>query len=299
MKKTKKLTKKEPIRRRVRRRAQLTMVPHAANGFHPHLVRWYGIAAMLLVAVMSFAASHVMTGSSILGVKANITAVDLLNDTNAERTKQGEKPLAYNEQLSTAAYLKAKDMFAKQYWAHTAPNGTTPWHWFAEAGYNYADAGENLAKNFTTTDATIAAWMASTHHRENILNTNYTDVGFAVMDGTLDNQPTTLVVALYGTPVKAVAGISTTANTTMAATDDDSSFVAKLGLSVQSMTPAVIGSVILLFAGGLVALLAHTYRRRLPPAVKRSWRYHHGLYKAIGLTSVAIVIVALYSGGQI
>lgn len=298
MKKTKKLAQGMPVHRRVTRRAKLAVVPHAANDFHPHMVRWYGIAGMLLIAVVAFASSHLATNTSILGVKANITALELLDDTNAERTKQGEKPLQYNEQLSTAAYLKARDMFAKQYWAHTAPDGTTPWHWFAEAGYDYADAGENLAKNFTTTEATVAAWMASTHHRENILNINYKDVGFAVMDGTLDGQQTTLIVALYGAPISAVAGATNMANTT-AATGNDSSVIARLGSAVQSMTPAVLGSVVLLVAGVLVALVAHAYRRRLPLAVKRSWRYHHGLYKALGLASAVVMIVALYSGGQI
>ncbi len=299
MKKTKKLTRKEPIHHRVKRRAKMAVVPHAANEFYPHLVRWYGIAGMLLIVFVAFAVSHMATGTSILGVKANITAVELVNDTNTERAKQGKKPLQYSEQLSTAAYLKAKDMFAKQYWAHTAPDGTTPWHWFAEAGYNYADAGENLAKNFTTTDATVAAWMASTHHRENILNANYVDVGFAVMDGTLDGQQTTIIVALYGAPVTAVAGISTAPANTVAAIGNDSNIVSRLGTAIQSMTPAVLGSVVLLLAGVLVALIAHAYRRRLPLGMQRSWKYHHGLYKAIGLTSVAVMVVALYSGGQI
>ncbi len=294
MKKSRKPAKRVAIHHR----AKLVVVPHAANNFHPHLVRWYGIASMLVVAFVAFASAHLVSNSSILGVKANITAIELLNDTNAERTKQNEKPLEYSEQLSTAAYLKAKDMFAKQYWAHMAPDGTTPWHWFAEAGYNYADAGENLAKNFTSTDATVAAWMASTLHRANILNANYTDVGFAVMDGTLDGKQTTLIVALYGTPASAVAGAAASTAKTIAATGDGS-VVARLGIAVQSMTPAVIGSIILLFVGVLVALVAHMYRRRLPLSLKRSWRYHHGLYKAIGLTSVAVVIVALYSGGQI
>lgn len=289
---------KPPIRHQVRRQAKLAVVPHVGNGFRPHMVRWYGLASMLLVALISLIASQAMPGSSILGVKANITAMELLSDTNVERTKQGLQSLNYSEQLSGAAFLKAKDMFAKQYWAHTAPDGTTPWHWFAEAGYSYADAGENLAKNFTSTDATVMAWMSSTYHRENILNPAYQDVGFAVMDGTLDGKPTTLIVALYGAPISAVAGTATSANFT-AAMGSDSSLVARIGTAIQSMTPAVLGSVVLLLIGALVAVIAHAYRRRLPQPIKRSWRYHHGAYKAAGLTSIAVVIVALYSGGQI
>lgn len=297
MKKIKKPSKKESIHKQVKRHAKLAVVPHTANQFRPHMVRWYGIISMVMIAFIAFAASHTQTGS-ILGVKANVTAADLLADTNAERVKAGEQPLHYDEQLSSAAFLKAQDMLKQQYWAHTAPDGTTPWQWFAKVGYNYAYAGENLAKNFTTTDATVAAWMASAHHRENILNTHYTDVGFAVVDGVLNGEHTTLVVALYGQPASMVAGVMSAPNA-VAAEGQQLSFVARLGVALQTMSPAVLGSIIILLFGAFVALGAHVYRRQLPPALKRSWRYHHGLYKAIGLTSVIIMIVTLYSGGQI
>lgn len=293
MKNTKKLTKKQPIHHRVKRHAKMAVIPHKENGFRPHLVRWYGIVAMVVIACIAVGSSQVSQGS-ILGVEANITATDLLNDTNAERAKAGEQSLRYDGQLSSAAFLKAQDMFKKQYWAHTAPDGTTPWQWFGEAGYNYSYAGENLAKNFTTTSAIVAAWMASAHHRENILNKNYTDVGFAVMDGKLDDKPTTLIVALYGAPASAVAGASSTVSA-----PGDMNVVSRIGVALQTMSPAALGSLVLLVAGALVALTAHGYRKRLPVAVQRSWKYHHGLYKAVGLASFAVVLVALYSGGQI
>ncbi len=294
------MTKKQktiykPIHHRITHRAKLAVLPHAANEFRPHLIRWYGIIAMLVVVSIAFAFTHTQQGG-VLGVKANITATDLLNDTNAERTKVGNAGLRYDEQLSSAAFLKAQDMFKRQYWAHNAPDGTTPWQWFGEAGYNYSYAGENLAKNFTSTDATVAAWMASTHHRENILNKNYTDVGFAVVDGTLEGKPTTLVVALYGAPASSVAGASAS---TFSASSGTMGIVSRIGLSLQSMSPALLGSIVLLIVGAMTALLAHGYRKQLPRGLRRSWKYHHGLYKAVGLTTFAVVIMTLYSGGQI
>lgn len=250
---------------------------------------------MLVVACIAFASTQTHQ-VGVLGVEANITTTDLLDDTNAERTKAGEAVLRYDEQLSSAAFLKAQDMFKQQYWAHNAPDGTTPWQWFAQAGYNYSYAGENLAKNFTSTSATVTAWMASAHHRENILNKNYTDVGFAVVDGTLDNKPTTLVVALYGAPASSVAGASAS---TFAASGGSTGIISQIGLTLQTMSPAILGSITLLIIGAMIALLAHGYRKRLPLTLQRSWRYHHGLFKALGLTTLAIVLVTLYSGGQI
>lgn len=195
--------------------------------------------------------------------------------------------------------MKVRDMFEQQYWAHVAPNGSTPWSWFSKAGYDYAFAGENLAKNFTTTGAAMTAWMASPAHRDNILNTNYTDVGFAVMDGVLNGRNTTLVVALYAQPAESVAGATLVKDTAAALQNPNIGFIAQFGVALQSMTPAVLGSTVLLFIVAIIALTAHTYRRQLPVAVRRSWRYHHGLYKAVGLTSMIVAVVTLYSGGQI
>lgn len=291
MKKTKKAAKNSIVRHH----AKLAVLPHAANGFRPHLIRWYGVVAMVVLAMFAIGASHASRNGTVLGVKANVTAAELLRDTNAERVKQNEKPLRYDEQLSSAAFLKAQDMFQQQYWAHTAPDGTTPWQWFSKAGYNYAYAGENLAKNFTTTTATVSAWMASTHHRENILNPNYADVGFAVVDGVLDGKQTTLIVALYGSPASGVAGATTTAT----AAEGSVGVLVRIGIALQSMSPAVLASIVLLLGGAFVALAAHAYRDRMPKAWRTSWRYHHGAYKAVGLTAFAVVLVALYSGGQI
>jgi len=300
MKKTK--TSKRPLLTQAKHHAKLAVVPHKANQFRPHAVRWYGIVAILVVTGLTTLVSLHLSGGSVLGVEASMTSTSLLNDTNAQRSADKEQPLVYNEKLSAAAYMKAQDMFKQQYWAHTAPNGTTPWAWFAKVGYDYSYAGENLAKNFTTAGATVAAWMASPTHRANILNAHYTDVGFAVVDGVLDGKQTTLIVALYGQPASAVAGattVSDTTTTTLAPATEQLSLVARFGVALQSMTPAVLGSVILLLGAAVVALGAQAYRRQLPKVLQRSWRYHHGLYKAVGLTSVAVMIITLYSGGQI
>ena len=91
-------------------------------------------------------------------------------------------------------------MFNKQYWAHTAPDGKEPWDFMSEAGYSYQVAGENLARDFSTTSAMVAAWMASPTHRANIMNGRYTEIGIAVINGTLEGVETTLVVQMFGTP---------------------------------------------------------------------------------------------------
>lgn len=301
MSNTKTTRKTDPVHKKVRRHVKMAVVPHKANQFRPHLVRRHGIAALLVVVSVSIFGSNWWSTGSVLGDTADITPTTLLSSTNVQRTERHMAALKYNEELAEAAFMKASDMFRQQYWAHQAPNGATPWQWFAKAGYNYAYAGENLAKNFRSTDAAMNAWMASERHRNNILSYDYTEAGFAVVDGMLGGKQTTLIVALFGRPASdaAVAGATEARVNTAPVIHTDGNAISQFGAALQSASPTVLGSAALLVGAALIALVAHAYRKYLPVPIRRSWRYHHGLYKAVGLTGVAIMIVALYSGGQI
>ena len=276
----------------------MTFVPHKANQYRPHLIRRYGITTTLVVIILAQVGYNISTTGLVLGEKTTVTAEALLSDTNNERTKHQLKPLVVDDTLSRAAQLKADDMLRQQYWAHTAPDGTTPWQWFKNVGYSYSYAGENLAKNFRTADAVTTAWMASSEHQANILNKQYSQVGFAVAEGLLEGKATTLVVALYGAPKS--AQVATLGATNSApATYQPVGVMTRLGMAVQSMTPAALGSIVLLLIIAFVALMAHAYRDKLPKHLRQSWYRHHGLMKMGGMMSLCLIVVFLYSGGQI
>jgi hypothetical protein len=120
---------------------------------------------------------------------------------NTERRQRGLEPLKTNASLTAAAYAKASNMFSEQYWDHFGPNGESPWQFIRASGYEYSYAGENLGKGFTSSEGLHQAWMASITHRDNIINEHYTEIGVAVVNGTLLNQNITLVVQLFGRPV--------------------------------------------------------------------------------------------------
>ena len=135
---------------------------------------------------------------SVLGTFADISNQQLLLLTNQKREENGLPDLTMNDNLSVAASNKASDMFGKDYWAHNAPDGTTPWFFIKGAGYNYIYAGENLARGFNTAPDVINAWMESPGHRKNMLSSNYQNVGFAVSTGKLSGEDTVLVVEMFG-----------------------------------------------------------------------------------------------------
>jgi hypothetical protein len=135
---------------------------------------------------------------SVLGDSISISPAQLVTLTNIERQKYGLSLLTENGLLDSAAQNKSNDMFAKNYWAHIAPDGTTPWFFIKQAGYDYVYAGENLAKGFYSSQDVVNAWMNSPTHRANVLSENFQDVGFSVAEGSLNGEQTILVVEEFG-----------------------------------------------------------------------------------------------------
>lgn len=121
--------------------------------------------------------------------------------TNEERKKQNLDSLSRNPLLDQAALLKAEHMKENQYFAHYSPEDSiSPWYWFEKVGYEYANAGENLAIYFNESKDVVEAWMNSPLHRDNILKENYTEIGVAVVQGIYQDHETSYVVQLFGTP---------------------------------------------------------------------------------------------------
>ncbi|MDR2523936.1 MAG: CAP domain-containing protein, partial [Candidatus Nomurabacteria bacterium] len=165
---------RKPVHRRALRGVHLALVPHRHNDYHPHLIRHYGLAVILLLVVALQAFHFTFENNQILGDQSDITTTQLLNQTNSQRADNALAALRLNDKLSLAAQEKAQDMLDRGYWSHDAPDGTPPWRWITDNDYKYVDAGENLARGFNTTDGITRAWMESPTHRANILDANYT-----------------------------------------------------------------------------------------------------------------------------
>jgi len=56
--------------------------------------------------------------------------------------------------------------------------------------------------NFTNSKEVVAAWMKSSDHRENILDSNYHDMGIAITRTIIKGTYTLLITQHFGTPRK-------------------------------------------------------------------------------------------------
>lgn len=175
-------------------------IPHESNNFrakalHNSSVIFY----IILLIAFQFSINIVkQVNPNVLGYATDISTEKIITLVNQKRTEANLPPLSMSDQLSGAATQKAQDMFGQNYWAHISPTGTTPWKFITSSGYEYLYAGENLARNFNTSEEVVNAWMNSPSHRANILKPEYKDIGLAILNGKLNGEDTTLVVQEFG-----------------------------------------------------------------------------------------------------
>lgn len=112
-----------------------------------------------------------------------VTEHSIVRVTNASRQEAGLPPLKISTDLEASADLKNSEMDALGYFDHFSPTGGSPWRFLDQANYDYEFAGENLGEGFTNVEELETAWMDSPKHRENILDSRFTDIGVSVGDG--------------------------------------------------------------------------------------------------------------------
>ena len=107
--------------------------------------------------------------------------IRLVNDI---RVQNGLNKLTSDWELSRVARYKSQDMKDNKYFSHTSPVYGSPFEMIKNFGISFRSAGENIAKGQSTPEAVVNAWMNSSGHRANILNTSYNKIGVGyVSDG--------------------------------------------------------------------------------------------------------------------
>jgi cell division septation protein DedD len=174
--------------------------------YWPYIPMFIAIALLLSLSfsggALQAAVKHPF--GKVLSYSTSMSIGGLLADTNAQRAANGVPSLSLNNKLNAAAQANADDMAARDYWSHYTPDGNPPWIWVSNQGYSYQKLGQNLATGFSDEQSTIDGWMASPPHRENMLDSAFSEVGFGyanVPDYTAaGGGPQTVVVAFYGEP---------------------------------------------------------------------------------------------------
>ncbi len=176
------------------------LLPGYSNNQKAKIIHSESIIVFVLILIFGqFLINYIPHfGINVLGYASQIPADEVIRLTNEKRVSAGISTLTYSPILASAAKAKGEDMINRDYWSHVAPDGTQPWKFFSDVGYKYRYAGENLAKDFSSSQSAIDAWMASPSHRENMLSSKYDEIGIAVVEGDLNGEDTTIIVQLFG-----------------------------------------------------------------------------------------------------
>lgn len=217
---------REPMRRSrcsdMRRTMRRYFIPHAENGYHPHLLHtkriiFYSILGCAMKGVVVLAAIAVPLRAYMSPDILAEQRAEVVRLTNALRTE----PLAVDARLDRSATRKASDMAVGRYFAHVGPNGEQLRTYLRDAKYPFRVAGENLAMGFASARDAVAMWRESPTHRANLLDPEFEDIGVAVVPGEFNSIPTVYITQHFGSEFEdgppPAASVSSAASHTRAA----------------------------------------------------------------------------------
>ena len=107
---------------------------------------------------------------------------EVIRLVNEIRVKNGLNTLTADWELSRVARYKSQDMKDNNYFSHNSPVYGSPFNMIKNFGISYKSAAENIAKGQKTPQAVVNAWMNSSGHRANILNSSYTKIGVGYVE---------------------------------------------------------------------------------------------------------------------
>ncbi len=115
----------------------------------------------------------------IPSVDSTVTSYEkeVIRLVNEIRVQNGLGKLTEDWELSRVARYKSQDMLDNGYFSHTSPIYGSPFTMMKSFGLTYKTAAENIAKGQSTPQAVVNAWMNSSGHRSNILNSSFTKIG--------------------------------------------------------------------------------------------------------------------------
>lgn len=180
-------------------------IPHQGNNYQPsslhpkrilfHAASAIAIKIVVVVFVLLYPLSAWVTPDVIKEQGEKIIEL-----TNKLRSTLAAPTLLENSKLTNAAYEKVQDMFLSKYFAHISPQGLDLAYWLGRVGYNYAVAGENLAMGFNNSEEVMTAWEKSPTHYDNLVDSNFSEIGVSFAGDIFNNNETVLVAQYFGSP---------------------------------------------------------------------------------------------------
>lgn len=143
------------------------------------------LAATILTAALALGATAEaapLMGPTTLpdsAAPSQVVRVDFGDRLNRARNRAGASEVRSSRNLRRAARRHAADMTERNYFSHTAPDGSGPMDRAQRADCKCHAVAENIAMGQRSAGEVFRAWMNSSGHRENMLRNGYQSYGLA------------------------------------------------------------------------------------------------------------------------
>ena len=160
------------------------------------------VASLIFILIISsmtvFSSAASSTGDVYLNVKQNYAeAQKILTAINKERSKKGLAALKMDSELCDLAVKRAAESIVYIDYDHTRPDGTK------RKTLSSRIDRENWCIGYANAAECMKAWMGSSSHNNNILNTKAKSVGIAFVTNEI-SKPTAMVVFSFTKQKKAM-----------------------------------------------------------------------------------------------
>lgn len=133
----------------------------------------------LLAGVVAVAACG---ESALFGPEISAEVEEFLTLVNEHRASVGCPPLVWSPAVAAVAQAHSEDMVERGYFAHTNPDGASPFDRLRSAGIDYSQAAENIAWGYPTAQAVLDGWLGSPGHRANLERCSLTQHGVGLAE---------------------------------------------------------------------------------------------------------------------
>ncbi len=106
-----------------------------------------------------------------------VNAIRAAGATCGSQRHEPAPPLEWNDILQRAALLHTRDMVARGTLSHTGADDSDIGQRMSREGYNWSNAGENIAAGQRSTAEAIQSWLRSPGHCSNMMNQRFTEIG--------------------------------------------------------------------------------------------------------------------------
>jgi uncharacterized protein YkwD len=148
---------------------------------------------ILFLVLSGYGKEPATSARNLLSENEKELMLNLVNQARSNGCRCGSKkmppagPVAWSEQLETAAQKHSQDMASHRFMGHDGSDGTSFSSRITKAGFKWTSCAENVAEGYPTVEKVVDGWLNSPSHCKNLMDSRSKFMGVA-RDGTFWTQ---------------------------------------------------------------------------------------------------------------